>query len=111
MGWINVELAAHGVEEFPFFVGDGYTKLFKVPAGRVIGQHVHKIGHYSVLLIGHVRLRFGDQVRELRAPATAWLPENTEHSIEALSDSLWACNWPNADQLTDADELERSVIA
>ena len=101
-----------GGAEHPFFVGEGYSKLFEIPAGVTLGQHSHKVGHESILLLGRAVLCHGDgRETELDAPAIVYLPAYEAHAVRAITPVLWACNWPNPDGLLDADELERKVIA
>lgn len=101
----QAQLAAQGVEMTPHFAADGVSNLFKVPAGRFLGQHAHAIGHHSMLLLGRAILRTGDgSARELQAPATVYLPAHTIHEVEAVTEVLWACTWPDADALLAAQE-------
>jgi hypothetical protein len=64
------DMAALGIEGDAFFVGDGFAKVFRMPAGRVIGQHAHKVGHLGMLLLGTVRVTTPQAVIEYEAPAT-----------------------------------------
>jgi quercetin dioxygenase-like cupin family protein len=105
------ELACEGVAMTPYFVGDGCSNLFQVPAGKLLGQHRHKLGHHSFLILGRALLRDATGVRELVAPATVYLPADQEHEIVAVTDILWACTWPDAQGLVDADAFARSVTA
>lgn len=99
------QLAAQGVELTPHFAAAGVSNLFKVPAGRFLGQHRHALGHHSMLLLGRAILRTEDGAgRELQAPATVFLPADTVHEIEAVTEILWACTWPDADALIAAGE-------
>lgn len=88
------QMAGLGIEEHPFHVGEGLSKLFKMPAGTVIGQHAHPVGHDSVLLVGEAILRRDGVELELTAPQIVHLPAGVEHSVEAVTPVLWACNWP-----------------
>ena len=100
----QAQLAAQGVEMTPHFAADGVSNLFKVPAGRFLGQHAHKIGHYSMLLLGRAILRSPGEMRELCAPAIVYLPANRVHEIEAQTEVLWACTWPDAEALIAVEE-------
>ena len=108
---LHEDMAALGIQDESYFVGDGFSKIFHMPAGTVIGQHAHKISHDSVLLIGRAILRGSGWQRELTAPAVVHMPAFEHHSVEALTPVLWACNWPNAGNLADAEELELGLIA
>jgi quercetin dioxygenase-like cupin family protein len=98
------DMAAVGIEDRAFFVGDGFAKVFRMPAGRVIGQHSHKVGHLAMLLLGTVRVSEPHAVTEYTAPAAIVLPAHVAHEIESVTPALWACIWPNADgALSEAD--------
>ena len=99
-----------GIEVSDFFVGDGYAKLFQMPTGSTLGQHKHRIYHYSTLLTGTVRLTINGVGRVLTAPATIRIEAGAEHVIVALEPSLWGCLWTNASRLTDPGAFEASVI-
>lgn len=94
MSAVLQNMAEHGIEETPFHVGEGFSKLYRIPAGKVVGQHAHKTSHDSVLLIGCVVVKRDDVEITLYAPAIMPMPAHVGHSIQALTDSLWACNWP-----------------
>lgn len=101
----QAQLAAQGVAMTPHFAHDGVSNLFKIPAGRFLGQHAHAIGHHSTLLLGRAILRTHDGVeRVLEAPATVFLPANVVHEVEAVTEVLWACTWPDAEALLAAQE-------
>lgn len=101
-------LEAHGIEEHSFHVGQGFSKLFKMPAGSIIGQHSHTISHDSILLIGRAIVKRNGLRIEVSAPAVVHMPAHIAHEIEAVTPVLWACNWPNADGLT-TEQLEQRV--
>lgn len=108
---LAAQMEQHGVQETPFFIGDGFAKLFSMPAGKVIGQHSHSIAHESVLILGRVRVNCGGSISEYMAPATVHMPAHVAHEIESVTPTLWACVWPNPDGLLDAEEHARQVIA
>lgn len=115
-GWyvaeqLKAQAAALGIEGTAFFVGDGFAKLFRMPANRVIGQHVHKSDHLGMLLLGTVRITADGEVTEHVAPTTLVLPAGMAHQIESVTDALWACVWPDADGAVTEEDLERKVIA
>jgi len=105
------DMAELGIEGEAFFVGDGFAKVFRLPAGRVIGQHAHKVGHLGVLLLGSVRVTTPQAVTEYEAPATIELPAFVAHEIESVTPALWACVWPNTDGALTEVDFERMVIA
>jgi quercetin dioxygenase-like cupin family protein len=107
---LQAQMAAHGVEGHPFFVGDGFAKIFRMPAGKVIGQHRHKVGHLAMLILGKVRVTDDFAVTEYEAPTAIVLPAHVGHEIESLTPALWACVWPNADGALTEDDFEAMVI-
>lgn len=111
MSDVAAQAAALGIEGSPFFVGQGFAKLFRMPANRVIGQHVHKSDHLGMLLLGRVRVTAGIAVTEYEAPAAVDLPAGIAHEIESITDALWACVWPDADGAVTEEDFERKVIA
>lgn len=108
---LQAQLDEHGVKMTPHFVGDGLCNLFQIPAGKLIGQHAHKIAHQSVLLLGSALVRIGGFVEQYAAPATITIEAGEKHEIEAVTDVLWACNWPDAQGLLDAEEFAQAVTA
>lgn len=111
MSDVDAQAAALGIEGAPFFVGAGFAKLFRMPANRVIGQHVHKSDHLGMLLLGRVLVRAGPAVTEYEAPAAVDLPAGIAHEIESVTDALWACVWPDANGAATEAEFEAKVIA
>ena len=105
------ELAAQGVVMTPLFVGDGCSFLYQIPAGKRIGQHAHKLGHSSMLLLGTALIRDDAGIRKLTAPATVFLPADVAHEVEGVTDILWACTWSDAQGLIDAEDFARAVTA
>jgi len=107
---LAAEMAALGIADEPYFVGDGFAKLFNMPAGRVIGQHAHKVGHLGILLLGTVRVTVPHAVTEYTAPAVIELPAHVAHEIESVTTALWACVWPNADGALNEADFETLVV-
>ena len=104
------DFAAIGMKVTDYFVGHGYTKVFDMPAGTVIGQHKHKIQHSSTLILGKVKLVRDGQTILLTAPSTIMLGSGVSHEVHALEHSLWACIWPDAEGATTEAEVEAKVI-
>lgn len=79
--------------------GDGlYAKEIHVPAGEVIGKHVHNYTHFSVLAQGTaiVETDGGDGTRKLKTrqvikPGLIEVKANVYHKITALTDVTWYC--------------------
>ena len=104
------QLAAHGVDVSHHFAGKGYTKVFNMPAGTTIGQHRHKSNHAGALLLGRANLHYEGRVIELIAPTNVLIIAHKEHAVEALTDVLWACIWPDVKGLTDPEEIDHNLI-
>jgi len=105
------DLEAHGVDMAHLWADKGYAKVYTVPAGKAIRQHKHKINHNGILVLGTARLIFQGKVIELIAPATVNLIAHHVHGIEAVTDIVWACVWPDVGGLTDPDKIDHQVIA
>jgi len=101
----------HGVSLSHHFVGNEYAKVFEVPAGKVIGQHVHKFGHPAILMIGIARVHVNGVMTEYVAPEKIYIDANAQHCVEAVTDILWACLWPNEIGATTPEEIDDEVIA
>ena len=99
-----------GVEVSHHFVGDGYTKMFEVPSGQVIGQHKHKIGHNSHLLLGRARVHVDGKFVEHNAPCVIYIEAHKAHMVEAVTPILWACVWSDADGATKPEQVDHEVI-
>ena len=99
-----------GVEVSHHFVGDGYAKVFEVPAGLVIGQHKHKIGHDSHLILGRARVHVDGQFVEHTAPCVIHIEAHKAHMVEAVTPILWACVWPDVEGATTPEQIDHEVI-
>jgi quercetin dioxygenase-like cupin family protein len=105
------DFGAYGIEVSHQFSGKGYAKIFNVPAGVVIGQHRHKMGHDSHLILGSVVVTAYGQRKQYNAPAVIHIPALEAHQIDAVTDCLWACVWPDVDGVTDPEQIDHEVIA
>jgi quercetin dioxygenase-like cupin family protein len=111
MSTLKEQAAALGITGEPFFVGEGFAKAFRIPAGRLIGQHDHKSAHLGMLALGSVRVVDPHGSADYTAPATITIPAGMPHEIVALTDALWLCVWPDADGAITEEDFERKVIA
>lgn len=91
------------------FVGNGYTKLMTLGTGDIAAGHVHNADHDSHLLIGSVIVTADGQQTLHDAPKVIKIKAGISHGIKALSPVLWACVWPNPENL-DANDFDESVI-
>lgn len=102
-------LALVGVEVEHYFGGGAYIKSTSIPAGRILGQHVHAHDHLSVLVSGTVRLWI-DGVPELHSGyETLLLPAHRLHVVEAITDCIWLCVW--AIDKTDPFGVDNAILA
>lgn len=81
------------------------VKQMIVPAGQVVGKHIHAYGHISILAVGTVRIRrtvdgHPEIPEVLHAPLCLVIEANVEHEIEAITDTAWFCVHAKSD--TDA---------
>lgn len=108
------ELVAFAAADFPepvhHFVANGYTKVYTVPSGQVIHQHKHKTSHEGVLLLGRARIRVDDHWIEMVAPATLHIPAHKIHTVESITEILWACVWPDAEGATTPEQIDHDLI-
>lgn len=105
------QAAALGVTGEPFFVGDGFAKVFRMPADRVIGQHAHKTDHLGVLLLGTVGVSVEGTLTRYDAPAQLVLKAGVPHEIYSVTPALWACVWPDAHGAVTEEDFEGKVVA
>lgn len=92
------------------FVANGYAKVYAVPAGHTIHQHKHKTSHEGVLLLGRARLKVGDHWIEMVAPAALHIEAHKHHTVESITEILWACVWPDADGATTPEQIDHELI-
>lgn len=92
------------------FVANGYTKVYTVPAGQTIHQHKHKTSHSGVLLLGRARVKVGDHWIEMVAPAALHIAAHKTHTVECITEILWACVWPDADGATTPEQIDHELI-
>lgn len=84
---------AVGIERSHVFCNEGVVTLFNMPSGTSLGQHKHTVNHDSALLMGRVVLTAPRLRIELRAPWHGTLLAYTDHKVEAIEASVWACLW------------------
>jgi quercetin dioxygenase-like cupin family protein len=61
---------------------------FHLAAGHQLPAHVHPHEQTGYLVRGRIRLRIGDEVRELAAGDSWCVPGGVEHSADLVEDSL-----------------------
>jgi quercetin dioxygenase-like cupin family protein len=85
-----------------------YAKEMVIPKGFLVGQHMHKYSHLSILSKGKVILRTDISEKEYSAPACIEIKSGLHHSIEALEDSIWYCI--HATDEKDASKVDDVLI-
>lgn len=90
------------------FAAGLYAKESKVPAGYVVGKHIHGYSHLSILALGTAKVTAGDVVTEYTAPACIEIKAGIPHKVEAVTDVIWYCI--HATDETDADKVDEVLI-
>jgi len=90
------------------FGGGVYMKEITVPAGLVVGQHVHKYDHLSYLVSGEAVVDAPFSRSTLHGPSGMVIEAGRAHSIRAVTDCVWLCI--HATDCTDADEVDAGLI-
>jgi len=73
------------------FADNLYIKEMRLPGGYSVGKHRHSFSHFSILTAGKVVLTVDGDDSLLVAPAIVTVKAAAEHTIRALSDSVWLC--------------------
>jgi len=61
---------------------------FRLQAGSQLPEHAHPYEQTGYLVSGHIRLRIGDAVQDVR-PGDAWcIPTNAPHGAQIVADSI-----------------------
>lgn len=69
---------------------------FRLTAGHELPAHAHPHEQTGYLVSGRIRLRIGDEVRELRAGDAWTVPGGVEHGADLLEDSVAVEVWSPA---------------
>lgn len=86
------EEAPQVVLESDLYVTDScISKVYHIPAGVMLGKHIHNYSHLSFLMAGDVILHKGDERVEIKGPAIVEIKANVLHAVEAITDTVWAC--------------------
>jgi quercetin dioxygenase-like cupin family protein len=92
-----------------YFVGTAYAKLMTLDAQESVKTHTHKVDHESHLLVGSVIVTTNGMQELYNAPKIIKIRAGHSHGIKALTPVLWACVWPNPENLSGED-FDESVI-
>jgi quercetin dioxygenase-like cupin family protein len=90
------------------FAAGLYAKESRVPAGYVVGKHIHAYSHLSVLAQGVAKVTAGDVVIEYTAPACIEIKAGIQHKVEAVTDVIWYCI--HSTDETDKDRVDEVLI-
>ena len=97
-----------GVEIEHHFGGRVYAKVTKIPALRVLIQHVHKHDHLSWLNSGSVMLEVEGHGELITGPRMIKIPAGKAHKVTALTSVIWLCLW--ATDETDPSKVDAGLI-
>ena len=88
---IQEQLDAAGIEVSHHFAEGIYSKEMRIPAGAMVGKHVHDYDHFSFLLSGSVSVSIDGEATSHSAPKLLLIEAGKEHVIRALTDVVWHC--------------------
>ena len=88
---VNDQLDSLGVEITHHWAAGLYSKEMRVPAGVMIGKHVHDYDHFSALMSGTATIEIDGVSEEREAPALLLVKAGKLHVITAVTDVVWHC--------------------
>lgn len=91
-------------------VGDGYAKVYELPAGIPVEQHKHKLSHDAHLILGVAVVVVDGVSTEYKAPAVINIEAGKVHMVLPITPSLWACVWPDVGGITDPDLIDHELV-
>lgn len=86
-----------------------YAKEIHIPAGTVLVSHKHAYDHLSILASGWVRLEVNGEVQRKSGPMALVIKKGEEHSLMAITDTVWFCIHPTDE--TDEDKIDETLLA
>jgi quercetin dioxygenase-like cupin family protein len=101
---IKEQLDQAGIEVIHHWATGLYSKEMRIPAGAMLGKHVHDFDHFSFLLSGSVSVSVDGEASVHTAPALLVIEAGKEHVIRALTDTVWHCT--HATTETDPDKVD-----
>lgn len=77
-----------GISQKTLIYGDKTLMAeFRLQAGSQLPEHAHPYEQTGYLVAGHIRLRIGDAIQDVR-PGDAWcIPMNAPHGAQIVADS------------------------
>ncbi len=104
---VTEQLASAGIGVTHHFADGLYAKEYRMPAGTVIGKHVHDYDHLSSLAMGQVLLTIDGVQSEHRAPAMLTVKAHKVHVVQAITDAVWYCI--HATDETDPEKVDEAL--
>ena len=101
---VSEQLDSLGVEVFHHFASGLYSKEMRVPAGVMIGKHMHDYDHFSFLQSGTALVEIDGEATEHDAPSLLTVKAGKLHVITAITDVVWHCI--HATTETDPDKVD-----
>jgi quercetin dioxygenase-like cupin family protein len=86
-----------------------YAKEVRLPAGYEIISHAHPYDHLSILASGAVEWKSGDICRVLTGPCAVTVTAGVNHSLFALTDTVWFCIHPTDE--TDPEAVDDVILS
>ena len=107
------EIVKGNSDSFPlkhsFAHGIYIREMFMQKGGLVIGK-LHKYNHTWFLLKGELEVATDEGVNYYIAPCYVNAPSGTKRVIRAVEDSIFVNVLFNPDNITDIDELEKTLV-
>lgn len=98
----SLEIEHHWVAE------EVYSKRTVIPAGLKLTQHSHPYDHASALVSGSVLFEVDGDASVVTGPAMLMVLAGKQHSVTAITDSIWHCLWVCSD--TNPDTVDKTIL-
>lgn len=106
---MNPDGSADGVKVHHYLAGGVFAKQAEIKAGWSLEAHGHDHDHLSLLPVGQVLLTVDGLEQIYTGPTGINIKAGKQHSILALSDSIWICTWP-AKAGQSLQEIEDDIL-
>ena len=104
---VNDQLDSLGVEVTHHWAAGLYSKEMRVPAGVMIGKHVHDYDHFSALMSGKVIAEIDGESFSYEAPALLPIKAGKMHVITAVTEVVWHCIHHTSE--TDPEKVDAAL--
>jgi quercetin dioxygenase-like cupin family protein len=104
---IREQLDQAGIEVIHHWATGLYSKEMRIPAGAMVGKHVHDYDHFSFLFSGSVSVTVDGESSIYNAPKLLVIEAGKEHVIRALTDVVWHCT--HATTETDPEKVDAAL--